>query len=461
MKEENDDLGLGTSSGIGFGTSSNNNADDEIEEEIYLPTAFGRKIKEGAEQRRKKEKEAFMLAKKVFRSGGEGPEMSEFGAFEKYTNGIARKLLKKMGYKGGGLGKNEHGIVVPIEAKLRPKKNMGMGFNDFKETRLSEARSLTNCPDQPVEGRGRKRKLWSKQVHRIKKVHITAEELLAKKEEEGFEVVHMVFDMRGPQVRILTNLENLNAEEKAAKDNYVPMPELQHNIGLIIDLVELDIQKIDNDLRNERETVVLFQMEKEKLKSHAVWQKEQLSNIEEIAREPERMLHFLELWEKLLPPAVLQTTLENIVLPKLSAAVNSWDPHRETIPVHSWLHPWLPLLGQKLENFYFTIRSRKIEDQEKAAAQAQGRPSVHMDGTGGALGRLKDIIETHAQQNHLLFKPKPGRMQDGHQIYGFGNISIIVDSLNQKVFAHIEDQWSLVSLDQLVDLQNQSDLKLR
>ncbi|KAI9185537.1 hypothetical protein LWI28_008211 [Acer negundo] len=101
----------------------------------------------------------------------------EIGGFEKYTKGIGLKLLRKIGYKGGCLGKNQQGIVSPIEAKMRPK-NMGMGFNET-----------------------------------------------------------------APETRV-------TADEKLV----MPMPELQHNLRLILDLTQLDIQNIDEDLRIEKET---------------------------------------------------------------------------------------------------------------------------------------------------------------------------------------------------------------
>lgn len=754
-------LGLdSTSSGSGIGFTSNSGSisktfaannldeDDNDADGSFLPTAFGRKILEGV-QRRRIEREKSKLDKKS-QGGRKDIELGNVGGFEKYTKGIGMKLMEKMGYTGGGLGKNEQGIVAPIEAKLRPK-NMGMGFNDFKEAKLpalQEPEEKKSLPRTTQAVNKSKEKLWTKQAKGKKKDrYITAEELLVKKQEQGIEVVQKVFDMRGPQLRVLTNLEDLNSEERA-RERDIPMPELQHNVKLIVNLAELDIQKLDRDLRNERETVVSLQMEKEKLQKEAAHQKTQLDNMEQIvraldiineerdkgkltldslakyfgdlrrrftedyklcnlsciacsfalpllfnifqrwdpiqnplhglevisswknllqggddisdlsdvgspytqlvmevvlpavrisgintwqARDPEPMLRFLESWEKLLPPSVLQTMLDNIVLPKLSSAVDVWDPRREIVPIHVWVHPWLPLLGQKLESLYWKIcdklanalqawhpsdgsaytilspwktvfdstswerlmvrsiipklmnamqefqinpanqnldqfqwvmswasvipihrmvellelhffpkwqqvlyhwlcsgpnfeevtrwylgwkellpqellanelirnqlnvgldmmnqavegmevvqpglrenisylrvrEQRQFEAQQKAAADARQQAAAslggttQMDGIGGAFEMsLKEVIEAHAQQHELLFKPKPGRMYDGHQIYGFGNISVIVDSQNQKVFAQHEESWSLVTLEQLLQMHKNSALK--
>ncbi|XP_024020151.1 septin and tuftelin-interacting protein 1 homolog 1 [Morus notabilis] len=744
--------------GLGFGSSASaaaldkENDSDSVEaeaaaeaeiEEEFLPTAFGKKIIEGA-QKREKEKQRLKLENKSQSQGG-GRRQSDSGAavggFEKHTKGIGMKLLEKMGYKGGGLGKNAQGIVAPIEAKLRPK-NMGMGYNDYKEAeKLPELEEKQKASKALLElgGRAKKEKLWSKRAlpeQKNRQDYMTAEELLAKKQEQsgGSEVVvQKVFDMRGPQVRVLTNLESLNAEEKA-KEEDIPMPELQHNIRLIMDLAELDIQKIDRDLRNEKDTAIRLKDEKDRLDIKVARQKQQLDRFEEIrgildrvreensmgiltlerllkcftdlqrrfsedyklcnlsciacsfalplfirvfqgwdplrnpshglevvsswkallqeeessdiwdstsaysqlvfevvvpavrisgvntwqARDPEPMLKFLDYWEKLLPSSVLDRILDDIVLPKLKNAVDSWEPHRETVPIHVWVHPWLPLLGHKLEDVYQTIRSklsnilgawhpsdgsaftilspwkavfdsasweqlmrrfivpklqlvlqefqvnpakqnldqfywvtswapvipvhlmvdmmekfffpkwlqvlyhwlcanpnfeevtkwflgwkdllpkellanenirnqlncgldmmnravegmevvqpglkenlsylraleqRQFEAQQKAAVQSQQATASNMEGPELS---IKEVVEAYAQQHNVLFKPKPGRMHNGHQIYGFGNVSIIVDSLNQRIYAQTGEAWSMVSLEGLLDVHNSS-----
>ncbi|MFS8013941.1 putative septin and tuftelin interacting protein [Helianthus anomalus] len=734
-------LGFGASGsahsglGLGFGSKNVNSAKGEVNDTSndFLPTAFGKQFKERVLQRRE-EMEKTKLNKNSSRARSEKRDAKtdgNIGGFENHTKGIGAKLLEKMGYKGGGLGKNAQGIVAPIEAKLRPK-NMGMGYNEYKEAVnlpiLQESVDQNKGLPHPVSESQPKEKMWLKQgrVKKKKKDYVTAEELLVKKQEQGLDVVQKVFDMRGPQVRVLTNLENLNAEE-ISREKEVPMPELQHNVRLILDLAELDIQKIDRDLRNERETVVTLQKEKEQLKTDASRQKKQLDSMEEIvnvverlgdesqtgtltldslaksfgnlqkrfpdeyklgslstiacsfalplffrefqgwdplihpeshlnvvsvwkdllqgdeifdspytqlfmevvfpalrisstntwqARDPEPLLKFLDSWEKLMPHQALQTILDNIVMPKLSAAVNSWDPLHEHIAIHKWVHPWLPLLGQKLETFYPTIRNRlesvlhvwhpsdvsaytilspwkpvfdpvsweqimvrfiipkllavmhefqvnpaeqKLEQfywvlnwagvipvhhmlhimdvffnkwqevlyqwlcskpdfqevynwflgwrnlipaelasnehirarlhagldmmnqaaegldvvqpglrenisylkaREQRQFHATAAQAARVDDVGVDLS-LKEVIEVHAQENNLLFKPKPGRMQDGHQVYGFGNISIIIDSLNQKVYAQTEDRWSLVSLEQLVKLEKSYVMRRR
>ncbi|KAI3878217.1 hypothetical protein MKW92_034106 [Papaver armeniacum] len=666
----------------------------------------------------------------------------------KQKKDIGMELLEKMGYKGGGLGKNGQGIVDPIQVTLRTK-HMGLGFNnDHNEGKNPAAKPIgkekfeQKKPLPPVF----KEKRWLKQNPRRKKNKdcITAAELLASKKDGGSEVGLKIIDMRGPQVRVLTNLENLNAEEEL-REGDKHMPELQYNIKLISDMAQFDIEKIDRDLRMERRTVASLRLEKETLRKDAGLQKKQLDNMEEIvavmerieaekwkgtfnaesllntftelqmayrdeyrlcnlsciacsyampllfkvfqgwnplqnalhglqlmaswknllqgddpfdysdddsaytqlvrevvfpairscgtntwdARDPEPMLRLLESWESLLPQSIMRSVLDNVIMPKLFNAVETWDPQKETVAIHFWVHPWLPLLGQKLESLYYTIRfklgkvlhawhpsdasayamlspwktvfdpdswekltvqfivpkleeallkfqvnpanqkldefrwvmswataipsrhmvtilevgffpkwqqalyhwlcsnpnfeevtqwylgwkqifaaeapellannriryqldigldmmnqavegmevmqprardnishvavteQRKFEAQQKAAAYAQQKAAAIMGSAVHALSisevpemSLKEIIEVHAQQHELLFKPKPGRSHNGLQIYGFGNISIYVDSLNQKVFAQTEAGWSLVSLDQLLEMHH-------
>uniref|UniRef100_A0A0V0JBR7 GCF C-terminal domain-containing protein n=1 Tax=Schistocephalus solidus TaxID=70667 RepID=A0A0V0JBR7_SCHSO len=62
--------------------------------------------------------------------------------------------------------------------------------------------------------------------------------------------------------------------------------------------------------------------------------------------DAEGVLAVLEAWQSLLPDSLLQTQiLDGLILPRLQAAVDAWNPLTDTIPIHAWLHPWLPWFG--------------------------------------------------------------------------------------------------------------------
>jgi len=46
----------------------------------------------------------------------------------------------------------------------------------------------------------------------------------------------------------------------------------------------------------------------------------------------------------LLPNWILENILDLLVLPKLTLEVEEWNPLTDTVPIHTWIHPWLPLL---------------------------------------------------------------------------------------------------------------------
>lgn len=54
------------------------------------------------------------------------------------------------------------------------------------------------------------------------------------------------------QTRLVTNLEHLNMAEEGTEGDPGPVPELQHNLRLLVDLAEADIHRIDGKLRQEK-----------------------------------------------------------------------------------------------------------------------------------------------------------------------------------------------------------------
>jgi tuftelin-interacting protein 11 len=65
-------------------------------------------------------------------------------SFEQFTKGIGSKLMAKMGYKGGGM--------APIEVKVRPKGQFGLGFGDIDAKTDAELDAAADAADAD-EGR--------------------------------------------------------------------------------------------------------------------------------------------------------------------------------------------------------------------------------------------------------------------------------------------------------------------
>jgi tuftelin-interacting protein 11 len=104
------------------------------------------------------------------------------------------------------------------------------------------------------------------------------------------------------------------------------------------------------------------------------------------ARDPEPMLRFLESWEELLPPAVSESMLEDVIMPKLVAAIDSWDPLTE-MPIHVWVHPWLPALGQiRTETLCHSV-------QYKLSTGVLHSWQAHDGSTFAALSPWKDVFD--------------------------------------------------------------------
>lgn len=46
------------------------------------------------------------------------------------------------------------------------------------------------------------------------------------------------------------------------------------------------------------------------------------------------------------------------MLTPLTLQVDNWNPLTDTVPIHSWIHPWLPLMQARLEPLYSPVRSK-------------------------------------------------------------------------------------------------------
>ncbi|KAK2080442.1 hypothetical protein QBZ16_000295 [Prototheca wickerhamii] len=346
------------------------------------------------------------------------------GGFEAFTKGIGSKLLAKMGWEEGrGLGRDGSGIARPLEAQMRPK-GMGMGFGDRPEPKLlrpdavpeaaaeedeaeadgSAALDGARARKAPPRQQASQRAAWRQAdaARRERRQFRTAEDLLAVREDRAPAPLSII-DMRGAAgPRVLTDLAEVaeapGAEDAAARD---PLPELRHNLGLLVARAEEAVRRAGARRRRETESVALHRAELERLAPELASARRSAAGLaaardacergertasaaglaalyaELQAREPEAyaahgaarpLLRALRDWDPLAAPergaealrpwrALLRAgrdegawarLLEQALLPPLRrAVVNRWDL-RDPEPLERFLAAWEPLLPPAL-----------------------------------------------------------------------------------------------------------------
>ena len=269
----------------------------KMAEEERKAAAARRKAEEKAARARNKDNEDAFAGTSSRRGGGaKSRQAEEIGSFEKHTKGIGLKLLEKMGYKKGeGLGKGASGISRALETQLRPK-NMGMGFNNFKEnvndpTRTSKRDEEEDESDDDMDvdeatrardqaKRAQEQTMWKKrnELRRQKREYKTAEELLAEEDNKareagggaqgGREKLNII-DMRGAHAQVVDANQLHKSRVVSADEDGTLLPELQHNLKLVVDLAESDITKLDGKIRSEKDTLEILRREKVRLNKQA------------------------------------------------------------------------------------------------------------------------------------------------------------------------------------------------
>ncbi|KNC82774.1 hypothetical protein SARC_04950 [Sphaeroforma arctica JP610] len=256
----------------------------------------------------------------------------DFGNWERHTKGIGAKLLEKMGWsKGMGVGKSKEGIVNPVEAAIRLAKKGGVGFGGDERTKQAreereESDAAKGVIDEEAEMRSQLR-LWKKGIDpKSVQMHEREARLRNKKPKAQYAFsgvsrigqnqaaaarpTSKVIDMTGRQTKVHANYQEAmlrstggprkpelkDGQESEGQSlgafsaNYgsgvtgldAALPELQHNVQLLCDFAEGEVQSTAQEMEGVEDNKMLLANEAKKLEKTVATQKAQLESLESI-----------------------------------------------------------------------------------------------------------------------------------------------------------------------------------
>ncbi|KAL6903683.1 hypothetical protein ACP4OV_004496 [Aristida adscensionis] len=312
------------------------------------------------------------------------------------SNAVVAKMMKRMNYKeGAGLGKHGQGITAPIDLALRPK-NAGLGTVEG-----SSAGGLDGPPpsadDWPKWGdaaaggakkRGREQppeESAAEAAARVQKLFVRAARWSSGHEEKtaAIDIAKAMERLQKEAASGTLTPASLVREFAALKETHPgeytayrladaaraiaapllrpvfhrwePLREPSRGLADVAALKGILLADGDGDGECGQAASPYAA-----LVDDVVVEAARASPAVEAwdARDADAMVRFLETWGDALPPPAIRRLLEQVVVPRLAAGVEAWEPWWDAVPCHDWVRPWAPLLGTLLEPVYAAVRHK-------------------------------------------------------------------------------------------------------
>ncbi|CAJ0581580.1 unnamed protein product, partial [Mesorhabditis spiculigera] len=456
-----------------------NNMGPKMEEDSPIELNFNKKQK-SAPPPQKKQKGANVFAgmrSSTVNSTVDSAQMDDWLTKSGKGN-VLQNMMKKMGWEEGkGLGKQKQGITEPVQAALRPERGAVGAYG--KEVSSAGPR----FGESPADAQKRIASTWKKTT-KVKTVYRTVDDVI----NDGGSIralkgtsVSKVIDMTGPEQRVYSGYDAFSLKTKAEAEDEprgrFDVPELTHNINLLLDLTEEDIRRTNHQLGVLKDSTVALEHDYDRAKEEmdraqgdydrmksvfnllddfsskpkpsmveceklfqrprsefpmeyrlyqldaaavplvlpliqaffARWRPlepdQTTQGIEMMKRwretlatsdtkmfpaqavamdklaafdrlmwdrwmpairravlqwEPRTQHHQLidvvEHWLPIMPNWMKENLLDRIIVPKIEQTAQQWNPLTDPVPIHSWLIPWLDIMGDRLVPVFAPIR---------------------------------------------------------------------------------------------------------
>jgi len=427
------------------------NSKDPFNLEDMLPQSFGSRPQPSKSEQRFKKKKEPSLDKPTLPIRKD----RDWGDWEKYTSGFASKMMKKMGFKGR-LGKDETGRSNPVTAFKRGK-GLGLGFAGPEKIDKSARNAVEereeieqNALKREKEQEKKRKKLYEKvqDGKSVRPTYMTAKEALEKKNITGPKVIETIVDFSkatGPEIR---SLGSVNTERWIpTKEEHVVCPQFLHNIRLIVDITEHELENVDKHLKEK--------LEKKKALEESVQKEAHRGNSHE--SNIDRLEKILEIINQMLPPEKLDYRFEgsrkindarasisplpakelaqlfqklqtqfhreynafglqslaiSLIFPKVKMELTQWDPFQTPGFPYMLLRDWRPLLmAKKTRNQTSDLYTLLIEETILNRVRASVCNMISWAQPGAAIQLFKcckEYMPTHLYEDLLsqLVMPK-------------------------------------------------------